>query len=598
MSQLEAMFDEIENFGYDAYYGSYIKKLAEIRDKVKEAGDETLSKRAQLELEVLSLAAKPPIIEENYQTRFIPMYEWNNGQKWPDVSTYTSEDFLYIKSRLDTTKNVFLRCRYADFLIEYGNSIGVKAFPISKDFIQALDSVVDSYAENNDDIGLIQLLARGFQISLKMKNKDMLQLVTNKAFSFIEQFTEGKKYRWILELSEMIREVAQSQLASMLAKSQYERCYNALVAGKQHYWDEKGHHLHRSFCEEALNWNNIVGFTFEEFEGLRLEIGTSFEEEAIHQQGRNEKSALVQAHFYEMAMEHYSNIGSTEKIEEMKVKIRQSYEQARGEVKTISISINVPTETIESIIRPYLEVDSETALAILSTTKTFFPNLSSIEEQTKRQEKDTPLQFLVDKSILDDGKKVMQAIEDNDNYKMAYDSNYMLYLTMSNTVLLTPIIDRLVRENGLTSDEFIKKIISWSLMSSQNAPLVEIGIRKFFDDDYVSSLHILVPQFESCLRRMFSQAGFATTSIKRGMAQHEETFNEFLNRDEIKEVLGESFHKFIQMIMVEQTGLNLRNKIAHGLINVEDCSKQINNLILFLYLQITKFVLNDGNTNS
>ncbi|WP_146065524.1 DUF4209 domain-containing protein [Paenibacillus sp. UNC499MF] len=89
--------------------------------------------------------------------------------------------------------------------------------------------------------------------------------------------------------------------------------------------------------------------------------------------------------------------------------------------------------------------------------------------------------------------------------------------------------------------------------------MVEIGIRKFFEEAYVSSLHILVPQFESCLRKMFSQAGFATTSIKRGMAQHEETFNKFLSRDDIKEVLGESLHKFIQMIMVEQTGLNLCN---------------------------------------
>ena len=119
----------------------------------------------------------------------------------------------------------------------------------------------------------------------------------------------------------------------------------------------------------------------------------------------------------------------------------------------------------------------------------------------------------------------------------------------------------------------------------------------FFEDDFISSLHILVPQFESCLRRMFSQAGFATTSIKRGMAQHEETFNEFLNREDVKDVLGASFHKCIQMVMVEQTGHNLRNKIAHGLVTVEDCNKEINCLILFLYLQITKFVLREKSSD-
>ncbi len=589
-------FSEIECLGYDAYFETYTNKLVEIRDVASERGNSTLERHAQLELEILKFHPKPPIIYEDYKTRFIPVVEWTNGHKWPDVSTYSTDDFYYIKTRLETTSNIFLRCRYADFLLEYGDKIGLKAFTVAKAFIDSLALVLDSYAENDDDIGIVHLLARGFQVSLKMMNQEMLQVVTNKVFSFIDMFTEAKEYRWIPELAKMIREVAESKLALKLPKAQYEHCFSALVIGKQHYWDTEKYFFHRIFCEEIISWSKIVGLTSDDVERLQQEIGTSFEEEAVHQQGRTDKSSIVQAHFYEQAMQHYSNIGATQKTEEMKVKIRQSYEQSEGEIKEFSFSFEIPNEVTEKIIKPYLDLETSQALEVLSITRSFIPDLKFVEEQTKKQEKESPLQFLVSRSILSDGKKIVQAVEDGDSYKIAFDSNYMMHLSMNNSLLLMSIVERLVREKGLTADDCVNKIVSWPLLLPKNATLVEFGIRKFFEKDFVSSLHILVPQFESCLRRMFSQAGFATTSIKRGMAQHEETFNEFLNREDIKGVLGESLVKYIQMIMVEQTGLNLRNKIAHGLIGVEECNKNNSVLVLYLYLLMTSFVLNETKT--
>ena len=69
----------------------------------------------------------------------------------------------------------------------------------------------------------------------------------------------------------------------------------------------------------------------------------------------------------------------------------------------------------------------------------------------------------------------------------------------------------------------------------------------------MSALHILVPQFESTVRRMFSKAGYSTTSIRKGNTQQEVTFNEFLLRDDVKSTLGNDVHKLIQIVMVEQS---------------------------------------------
>ncbi|WP_352923513.1 hypothetical protein [Peribacillus simplex] len=53
----------------------------------------------------------------------------------------------------------------------------------------------------------------------------------------------------------------------------------------------------------------------------------------------------------------------------------------------------------------------------------------------------------------------------------------------------------------------------------------------------ISSMHILVPQLESGVRKFFGKIGFATTVIKKGTVQQEQTFNEFLERKDIKEAI-------------------------------------------------------------
>ena len=135
----------------------------------------------------------------------------------------------------------------------------------------------------------------------------------------------------------------------------------------------------------------------------------------------------------------------------------------------------------------------------------------------------------------------------------------------------------------------MEKFDSWKMLDERNYPLVKAGIENFFKEDYVSSIHILVPQFESTFRRFLAKLGFATTSLKKDMVQYEITFNEFLVKDYIKTFLGKDIHTLIQIIMVEPMGLNLRNEIAHGLIKQSDITKSKCILVIYLFLILTRY---------
>ena len=69
---------------------------------------------------------------------------------------------------------------------------------------------------------------------------------------------------------------------------------------------------------------------------------------------------------------------------------------------------------------------------------------------------------------------------------------------MTFSVLYNKIWSKLL-EQGLTVDMVIHRITDWKYMSDDNSFMIKKGIERYFEKDYVSAIHILVPRFESSL---------------------------------------------------------------------------------------------------
>ncbi len=82
----------------------------------------------------------------------------------------------------------------------------------------------------------------------------------------------------------------------------------------------------------------------------------AYELEAEYQGGRQQKSSLTKAFNLEQALEYYKNMGETEKINDLKVLIKQTYEtyQQSDEMATIKIPFTIPTDYIDNCISPYI----------------------------------------------------------------------------------------------------------------------------------------------------------------------------------------------------------------------------------------------------
>lgn len=584
---------EVESITNTNYYTEFVDKFVRMRDWAESEGIHDKAQLAQYEIEICSLHQRNPIILVNKkESRFTAKFGDKNGAEWPDIKKFTDEQFKYYEERLIETDNIFLKVRYSDFLFEYGNKkISRNKYQVSQYLLSGLVEISNHYRYSGENHQYISAVGRLVEVSLLMGNEEKLNEAVHLIFSVLTEWNRKAEYRWTFELSKILRTVLSSKFKEIVPEEFSAFIIEVLENVRKKYLEEKEYHFHRMFCEELIEYRKLNLISLEQEGGLQLEIGKSYELESENQQGRQNKSLMVKAHFLELAMRHYANIGEREKINEMKILIKQAYEQYEqsDEMATISVPLEIPSDVIDSIVSRYISSDIQSALDNLAYSNQFIPKVNEIENQVTNSEEAFPLQSLISKSIISDGKKIDHTLTEEDSKNINFVSNYMLSLNLNLEILIKTIFEKLVSEFHLNVDDIMEKFNRWGWLDDRNRPFVENGIRKFFEDDYIGSIHILVPQFESTLRRFFANIGFPTTSIKKGTAQHEETFNEFLNREDIKISLGENVHKLIQIVMVEQSGLNLRNEIAHGLIKLSDITKTKCILVIYLFLVLTRY---------
>lgn len=591
MDKCLEILEEIESISDTKYYTEFkegftkIKKLAEENDLSEQ------QKLAQYDIDICSLCLTRNISGSDNH-RFCAYYSDGNGNEWPNIASFTPEQYRYYEQRLLATNNIFLRARYADFLFEHGvGKIEMNRYQLSIHLQDAFSELTEYYYKKSAEYEFVTSLGRLNEIALRMNNEQKIQVCVNFVQKRLLEWDRRCTNFWTIEISKIVRNILHSHKKSeMINEKVRELVIEVLEDARKFLWEEKEYHLYQKFCEELIEYKKVRLINSEKKNELLLAIGLAYEEEAVYQQGRDE-SLIVKAHYYEKAMNYYAKIGEKKKIDEMKVLIKETYKALENsdELKPINVSVPIPNDYIKETVECYKILGVESSLERLSILNEFIPKIEDIDHQVEQQSLEFPFFNMVSRAILNDGRKVDHTLTEEDSKRISFSQNYTIAVKLRVQIGLKPIIDTLIAEYKLDTKDIMQRLRSSDLLDDKNLMIVEKGIIEFFEQDFVSSLHILVPQFESTLRRLFSNAGYATTSRKKETVQHEETFNEFLSRQDIREALGEDIHKLIEIVMVEQSGLNLRNNVAHGLMGLSEFDENTNILVIYLFLILTRY---------
>ena len=125
-----------------------------------------------------------------------------------------------------------------------------------------------------------------------------------------------------------------------------------------------------------------------------------------------------------------------------------------------------------------------------------------------------------------------------------------------------------------------------NLIPKENLEVILIGLDRYFTEDYVSCLHILVPQFEALILSIAQKCGINTITLNsKEISTRTSTLSMYhFESEEFQKIFGEDFCRQLKFVLFEELGYRLRHKIAHGEISLSECNFSNATLILYFYL--------------
>ncbi len=102
----------------------------------------------------------------------------------------------------------------------------------------------------------------------------------------------------------------------------------------------------------------------------------------------------------------------------------------------------------------------------------------------------------------------------------------------------------------------------------------------------MTATHLLIPQLENSVRYVLAGNGVIVSRLDDPGVQEEKGLGELLYEPKLEELFGEDLLFDLQGLLLERFGANLRNKLAHGLMDSDEFSSAPMLYVWWLTLRI------------
>ena len=340
---------------------------------------------------------------------------------------------------------------------------------------------------------------------------------------------------------------------------------------------EQDEELHRAreYFRVAADWFKISGDNAKSY-AMTVEVAEGWVKEAAVRLSSNDPSHLVAAGFYENAIQTYRTIPRSERtvyraderIAELQARLNESGEKSLDEMKAISIpgvDIRQMVEEARKAVRGKEPVEA------LEVFVNLYPgaNVQELRKNAIEGRRSHPLASLFPTKIIGSGGRTVAKNFDDDDQsilsQMIRDYGISVSLIVQGNIL--PAQEILLLEHRLRETDFI--------VLARQSPLVPIGRELLFgkalfagyDQDFITALHLLVPQIEHAVRFRLKQVGVKTTTLDSNGIETENGLSALMDLQETEQIFGENLSFEIKALFCDSSGPNLRNNLAHGLLD-------------------------------
>lgn len=336
------------------------------------------------------------------------------------------------------------------------------------------------------------------------------------------------------------------------------------------YWDIKARwHLLEKGREKELAASMLAAETY-----------VKEAEDALH---RTPPSYLVASRFMQQAVEAFRSIRGTKeetadaksRSEEVHKLLLQYQEESRKELLTSSYETDISKlgEQARAYVKGKDFRDALFALSLLGSPT----NVSQLRQQVQRQAHEfVASQFFPVVMMNEMGKVIAcqpgSVLSSDPNEAEAatrfeMNRNAIYYQNLQAQAYVEPARYQINLEHSVRIKDLLPIVSNSPFVPAGREYLFVKGLYAGLTGDFFTSTHTLIPQIENSIRYLLWQRGVITSGLDDSGVQNEHNLNSTLYRSEIASIFDEDTLFDLKCLLVEHSGSNLRNRMAHGLIN-------------------------------
>ena len=554
----------------DEGYTSMSQALREAATKAYDGDNQARGKVLQLLAEACSMMLSP----EKRNDPFDPI--WVGG----GTRSTISDDFKEAEIRLfdeiiGSIDSPLLKGRLADLVWVKNKSLGVKNALDAIDSYRQLPLDVDTWFSDGE-----RCWQRAIDLSRMVGPTagDRLDEMKTSIIEALKSASAEDKF-FSYQLAHTLRSNGLGESDATMVAEKLES-----LAGE--FREAGDFHASESFYNASANWYKHSGDDDKSID-MTVAQAEAFVDEANARLSSDSPSHGVAASFLEDAIQVYRTIPRDhrdrhdvgQRIQELRLRLNEHGKRALDEMATVSGS---PVDFRDSIEQARDAVSGKTVQEALGTfANLYHVSANKLRESAIRNLSRTPFLASIPKVYSShDGRVIARTPgisastpSEDDEAEILAQMNRVEYGTLVSIIvqaLILPALDVLTLEHRLRTADLIDL--------ARRSPIVPIGrevlfgkaLAQGFDREFATSIHLLAPQIEHMVRIPLKIAGVSTSHLDQDGIETENGLSALIDLPETTAIFGENLTYEIKALFCDQMGPNLRNNIAHGLLNDQE----------------------------
>ena len=565
----EEILASIDRKGYSSMHSALSNAAKVAIDEDRKARGKTLWLLSDACSMVLSLAS--------VNEPFDPLWVLNDGRSIiPDDLSET--DVAFFAQCVDKIDDPWLKARLADLVWLVKNPRKVKFAIAAIDSYRSIPFDTETWMQE-----VLNCWQRAIHLACLLGKGAGNRLAEMEA-SIIKTFQSTMRPDGFLCL----------QLSNLLKSNGLGQDHALVIAKKleafaPEFDGERGPHSTGEYFQAAADWFKKSGDDAKSIE-MTVAQAESWVKAATCRISSTQPSHMVAAKFYEKAIQIYRTVPRAmrseyrvdERIADLRMQLNEAGEKSLDEMDVISTPVTDISEPVKNVR------DAVRGKTLLEALRTFAnlpcsANSKDLREDAINQIQNFPLHALVTTTMMgNDGRTVAKRPGINPSIGFSDDDttgeneevihsimirNYQIHIDIVVRGYIFPAQEILLLEHRIRETDFITL--------ADQSPIVPIGRELLFgkalfagyNRDFITAVHLLVPQIEHMVRFHLQQVQVKTTNLDRNGIETENSLNTLIELSETQEIFGENLCFEIKALFCDSFGPNLRNELAHGLLD-------------------------------